>query len=246
VGVTVFLDVHSHVVPSGDDGAKSVEEGLALCREAAQGGTSVLVATPHVWPELTLFREREEAVLAAHAEMAAKAARFGLELQLGYELTPAPARLDEDPRRYRLGLYPAVLLEVPFHGSLSLSQRLAEHVEAAGLTPVIAHPERAEAVIDNPGLAAALRERGWLLQVNSTSLLGYHGPEQELTAWRLLDDDLVDLVSSDGHRTARPPVLDEAYKVVQARVGERADALFTGGPLSRLTRSDGVDLAERR
>jgi len=242
----VFVDVHSHVVPSGDDGAKSVEEGLELCREAAQRGTSVLVATPHIWPELTLFRERGEAVRAAHAEMAEKARRFGLELQLGYELTPAPARLDEDPRRYRLGLFPAVLLEVPFHGSLSLSERLAEHVEAVGLTPVIAHPERAEAVIDNPGLAAALRERGWLLQVNSTSLLGYHGPEQELTAWRLLDDDLVDLVSSDGHRTARPPVLDEAYKLVRARVGERADALFTGGPLAELAASDGVDLAQRR
>jgi protein-tyrosine phosphatase len=245
VGV-VFVDVHSHVVPSGDDGAKSVEEGLALCREAAERGTSLLVATPHVWPELTLFPEREEAVRAAHADMAENARRLGLELQLGYELTPAPARLDEDPRRYRLGLFPAVLLEVPFHGSLSLSERLAEHVEAAGLTPVIAHPERAEAVIDNPGLAAALRERGWLLQVNSTSLLGYHGPEQELTAWQLLDDDLVDLVSSDGHRTARPPVLDEAYKIVRARVGERADALFTGGPLGDLARSDGVDLAERR
>ena len=242
----VFVDVHSHVVPSGDDGAKSVEEGLKLCREAAAHGTSLLVATPHVWPELTLFPEREEAVRGAHADMAEEARRLGLELQLGYELTPAPARLDEDPRRYRLGLFPAVLLEVPFHGSLSLSERLAEHVEAVGLTPVIAHPERAEAVIDNPGLAAALRERGWLLQVNSTSLLGYHGPEQELTAWQLLDDDLVDLVSSDGHRTARPPVLDEAYKIARARVGERADALFTGGPLGDLARSDGVDLAERR
>lgn len=244
----MFVDVHSHVVPSGDDGVKSVEEGLELCREAAQRGTSVLVATPHIWPELTLLPEREEAVRAAHAEMAEKAERFGLELQLGYELTPAPARLDEDPRRYRLGLYPAVLLEVPFHGSLSLSERLAEHVEAAGLTPVIAHPERAEAVIGNPGLAAALRERGWLLQVNSTSLLGYHGPEIELTAWRLVDEGLVDLVASDGHRSARPPFLDDAFDLVRARVGERATALFDGRALPEpaLADRDRVDLAQRR
>ena len=110
----VFVDVHSHVVPSGDDGARSVEQGLELCLEAAQHGTSVLVATPHIWPELTLFPEREEAVRSAHAEMAEKAQRFGLELQLGYELTPAPARLEEDPWAYRLGVFPAVLLEVPY------------------------------------------------------------------------------------------------------------------------------------
>ena len=49
-----FVDVHSHVVPSGDDGVQSVEEGLALCRAAAERGTAVLFATPHVWPTLTL------------------------------------------------------------------------------------------------------------------------------------------------------------------------------------------------
>src|SRR5919108_59613 len=56
----VFVDVHSHVVPSGDDGAQSIEEGLELCRGAAAHGTSVLVATPHVWPMLPLPPEREE------------------------------------------------------------------------------------------------------------------------------------------------------------------------------------------
>ena len=239
----MFVDVHSHVVPSGDDGAQSIEEGLDLCRGAVAAGTSVLFATPHVWPMLPLIVEREDAVRAAHAEMAPAAAQFGLDLQLGFELTPTATLLEEDPRRYRLGDVPAVLMEVPFHGSLSLAERLAEHIQGSGLVPVIAHPERSEAVGEDPGLAAGLRERGWLLQVNATSLLGYHGSHIEATAWALIDDGIVDIVASDGHRTARPPHLDDAFRTVQRRLGEGARALFDGRALPA---RDRVDLAERR
>ena len=43
-----FVDVHSHVVPSGDDGSRTIEQGLALCRLAVEAGTEILFATPHV------------------------------------------------------------------------------------------------------------------------------------------------------------------------------------------------------
>src|SRR5919109_1794793 len=237
----MFVDVHSHVVPSGDDGAKTVAEGLSLCREAARRSTGVLFATPHVWPLLTLDDEREQAVRAAHAEMAAPAAEWGLELRLGWELTPSPALLNEDPDRYRLGELPAVLMEVPFQGSLRLAESLGEHIEGSGLTPVIAHPERSERVVADPGLAAGLHERGWLLQLNATSLLGYHGSEIEAAAWRLLDEGLADLVGSDGHRAARPPHLDAAHKLARGRFGGAADALFDGRGLPT---GDRVDLAQ--
>jgi protein-tyrosine phosphatase len=239
----VFVDVHSHVVPSGDDGASSVEEGLELCRSAAEHGTTILFGTPHVWPMLPMPPEREEQIRAAHAEMAPEAARFGLDLRLGFELTPSPALLDEDPQRFRLGDLPAVLMEVPFHGSLRLAERLGEHIEGAGLVPVIAHPERSQAVLADPGLAADFRERGWLLQLNATSVIGYHGPDIEECAWRLLEESLAGLVASDGHRHARPAHVDDAYGVVKERLGERAGALFDG---SALPTGDRVDLAERR
>jgi len=47
-----FVDCHSHVVPPGDDGAQTLEEGLELCRLAADAGTEILFAPPHVWPHL--------------------------------------------------------------------------------------------------------------------------------------------------------------------------------------------------
>lgn len=242
----MFWDVHSHVVPSGDDGAQTLAEGIALCRSAAEHGTSVLFATPHVWPSLPLGSDREEEIRAAHAEVAREASAFGLELRLGFELTPTAALLDEDPARYRLGGLPAVLMELPFHGSLRLAEALAERIEAAGLLPVIAHPERSEAVAADPGLAAGLRERGWLLQMNATSVLGYHGAVVEATAWQLLADARVDLFGSDGHRASRPARLDAACRFVEARLGEGARRLFDGSALAGLAARDGVDLAERR
>jgi protein-tyrosine phosphatase len=242
--VAGFVDVHSHVVPSGDDGVRSLEEGIALCAEAAVRGTRVLYATPHVWPTLHLTPGREREVREAHGELAA--AGHGLDLQLGWELTPQEGLLAEDPERYRLGGLPAVLMEIPFLGPLALSLRLGHRIEAAGLTPVVAHPERAESILADPSAAAGLRERGWLLQVNATSLLGCHGPAQEEAAWTLVEDGLADLVASDGHRAARPPFLDEAHGLVRKRVGERADALFDGSALAALARADGLDLAQRR
>jgi protein-tyrosine phosphatase len=228
----VFVDVHSHVIPSGDDGVGSAAEGLDLCRQAAERGTSVLFGTPHVWPHDPMTPNREEAVRAAHARMAPVAATFGLDLKLGFELTPATPLLEQDPRRYRLGGLPAVLMELPFAGPLALAERVAEHIEAAGLTPVIAHPERADAILDEPERAEALAERGWLLQVNGTSLLGHHGSGREALAWRLVEDGLVAVIASDGHRQARPPFLDEAYRAARERIGEEeADALFDGSRL---------------
>lgn len=229
-----FVDVHSHVVPSGDDGADSAAEGLDLCRGAAEHGTGVLFATPHVWPHLPLTPEREREVRAAHAAMAREASASGLGLRLGFELTPSPQLLEEDPGRYRLGDLPAVLMELPFAGPLGLAERVATEIEAAGLTPILGHPERAGRVQERPDVLRGYVERGWILQLNATSLTGRHGPEPERLAWRLLHEGLAGIVASDGHRRTRPPQLDAAYRVVRAALGEEADALFDGSALSGL------------
>src|ERR671922_2497131 len=160
-----FVDVHSHVVPSGDDGAQSMAEGAALCLAAAEHGTRTLFATPHVAAHVPPNEERE-ALVAERAEELRD--RTGIDLRLGWELTPIAELLDEDPRRYALEDLDVVLMEVPFTGSADLLVALAEHVEAAGLTPLIAHPERTEAVLERPSLPVDLAERGRPLQVKST------------------------------------------------------------------------------
>jgi protein-tyrosine phosphatase len=231
-----FVDCHSHVVPSGDDGAATIADGVALCRGAAAHGTSVLFATPHIWPHLTLTAEREAEIREAFARVRPQA---GLELRLGFELTPTRALLRDDPHRYVLEGTDCVLMEVPFAGPADILFALAEHTEAAGLRPLIAHPERTEAVLAEPRLARDLAERGWELQVNSTSLLGRHGVEPEELGWQLIEDGLAGVVASDGHRTTRAPQLDEAYTLAEQRLGERALALFDGTAL-------GVDATRSR
>jgi protein-tyrosine phosphatase len=223
-----FVDCHSHVVPSGDDGVFSIAEGLELCRAAADRGTSVLFGTPHVLPHLRLTPEREAAVRSAYEAMRPQA---GLELRLGFELTPDRRLLDEDPARYELGGTRCVLMEVPFTGPADLFVRVAEHIEDEAFQVVVAHPERTESVLADPGLAAELAARGWLLQVNATSLLGRHGGEIEELAWALLEGGTAALVASDGHRATRPPFLDEAYAAAFDLLGESAVGLFDGTAL---------------
>ena len=224
-----FVDCHSHVVPSGDDGVGSIDEGIALCREAARHGTRVLYATPHVWPHLVLTESREAAVREAFAAVRENA---GLDLRLGWELTPTGALLDEDPHRYVLEGTECVLMEVPFVGPADIVFALAELTASAGLQPVIAHPERTEAVLDRPSLADEFAARGWLLQVNATSLLGRHAEEAADLGWDLLDRGVATIVASDGHRPTRPPHLDEAYELAVHRLGEEhALRLFDGSGL---------------
>jgi protein-tyrosine phosphatase len=224
-----FVDIHSHLVPSGDDGVQSVAEGLTLGRDAFEHGTRLLYATPHVSPALPLTDEREERIRNAFGELRHL---VPLELRLGFELTPMPSLLDEDPRRYLLEQTELVLVEIPFVGPADVFLAVGEWIEHAGLTPVVAHPERTEAVLTNPGLADELAERGWPLQVNASSLLGRHSAEMEREGWRLVDEGLAALVASDGHRATRPMLLDGAYELARARVGEdRALALFDGSAL---------------
>jgi len=219
-----FVDIHSHVVPSGDDGAQSVEYGIALCREAARRGTSVLYATPHVWAHLPLTADRERAVLAAFEQVAAAAP---LELRLGYELAPARWLLREELSRYALERTESVLIEVPFVGSPDVTIALAERAEAQGLQTVIAHPERGEEV--GLAMAESFAERGWQLQINSSSLLGRHGAEAEQIGWRLLRDGSAAFVASDGHRETRPPYLDAAFDLAKGELGAEAALRYFDG-----------------
>jgi protein-tyrosine phosphatase len=229
-----FVDCHSHAVPSGDDGAQTLEEGLELCALAAAAGTEILFATPHIWPHLTLTAGREAEIRRAFEELRERAP---LELRLGFELTPAPPLLRENPGRYVLEGTKIVLVEVPFSGPADGFIAAAEHIEAAGLVPLVAHPERTEAVRERPELAHEIAVRGWPLQVNATSLLGRHGPEAEAIAWRLVERGDTAIVASDGHRVSRPPRLDDAYELVRARVGEEAALPLFDGSLLGLSRS---------
>ena len=107
----------------------------------------------------------------------------------------------------------------------------AAFAEGAGLLPILAHPERSDAVLDEPSHVNVARERGWLVQLNASSVLGEHGRAEKALAWELLGDGLVDLVASDGHRASRPPFLNAVYSVLTERLGTNALKLLDGSAL---------------
>ena len=222
-----FIDCHSHVAPSGDDGARSVGEGVELCRAAAASGTHVLYATPHVWPDLRMHEARErrfrDAVAAMRDEL------DGLDLRIGFELTPDAALLDDDPHRYALEGTGTCLVESPFSGGLALFYAVAEHVEAAGLTPLVAHPERSLSFLGTSGQIDRLLERGWPLQLTAGSLTGRSGPDSQRLAWQLLERCDRIVVASDGHGASRPARLGDAWHAVTERLGDEIAARAFGG-----------------
>jgi protein-tyrosine phosphatase len=231
-----FVDVHSHVVPAGDDGAATIEEGLELCRLAYEAGTEILFATPHAhapWDQYPRTAGRDRRYAESLAEMRSEVAAWGLDLRRGWEVYPSEIA-GNDPDDLVLDGTRAVLIEFPgswldIEDPIAQVVDAAELAEAAGLVPVLAHPERCRPVAADPESVRPLAERGWILCLNAPSLVGGHGTTAERTSWSLLDAGLVGMAASDGHTVARPPTLDTAYRLVRERRGDEiALPLFDG------------------
>ncbi len=235
-----FLDLHTHVVPTGDDGAATIEEGLALCRQMAAEGTTVVYATPHAHPPDAWYPVTEERVALAranHAEMKPLCAELGLDLRLGWELA-ATGVLVGSLEDYVLEGTQAILLELPgpwfsFEDEVEVTRRQAAEIRAAGFEVILAHPERSLGVQRRPENLLDLTEEGALVCFNADSFLGLHQEGTADCVWRLLELGVGDFVASDAHRAGRPSRLREAVEAIAARYGqERALALAQGGALT--------------
>jgi protein-tyrosine phosphatase len=240
--VAGFVDLHTHVVPSGDDGAATVEEGLTLCRQMAADGTAVVYATPHAHPPdawYPITAKRVAMARASYAEMKPACAEFGLDLRLGWELS-ATGALVGDLSQYVLEGTHAILLELPgpwfsFEDEVEVTRQQAAEIRAAGFEVILAHPERSPGVQRRPELLLELVEEGALVCFNADSFVGAHGEGCESCGWRLLQLGVGDFVASDAHRGNRPSRLYEAVEAISARYGaERALALADGRALERL------------
>ncbi len=199
----------------------------------------MLFATPHAhaqWDHHPRTPERERLFEEAFPAVRAIVSEWGLDLRRGWEAFPTVLR-DRDPHDFLLEGTRAVLVEFPgfwlnFRDDSELVLEAADRILAAGLVPVIAHPERSIALRHSLDPALSLVERGCLLCPNGDSALGDNGPQIEETFWQLIDEGLVSLIASDGHRAPRPPRLDEAHRILAERCGaEIVEPLFDGSAL---------------
>jgi protein-tyrosine phosphatase len=230
-----MIDLHFHCLPFIDDGPKSWDDAVALCRLAAEEGVTTIVATPHVLRDPWINddpRERDELLLKLNDLVGGSPAILpGCELYFTTELADLVEEGPAGPLTL-LNRGDHVLVEFP---ALSVP-RSAEHIfhelELMGVTPVIAHPERNLELAGNPFRLADLIDRGAKAQVTAASLLGDFGPSAYDAAIDFHQRGLITIIASDSHNTTkRPPRMKESYDWVAANWGPaEARRLFVDNP----------------
>jgi protein-tyrosine phosphatase len=229
-----LIDLHNHILPGVDDGATTLADALAMARVARADGITTVVATPHRSP--WAYRADRADAERRLAEVATACVAEGIDLQLvlGSEAFVAP----DLPEQVRTGLALTInaghylLVEWPYDQYPPYSEPVLFELQVRGLHPVMAHAERYRVVQREPERLARLIERGLIVQVTASSLLGDAGPAIQRTAETLLQQGLAHLLATDSHSVAhRPPLLSLARERARVLVGdERAWALVRDVP----------------
>ncbi len=228
-----YVDLHCHLLPGLDDGAATMAATLAHAARLEAAGVREVACTPHVksneFPRIdliTLERLRDEAQRLIAGRGIDVRLHGGGELGHDDALLLAPDELEliaQGPGHARW-----LLLECPFEGIEDDFIDAAERLWELGYDLLLAHPERAAPVRGAEGRLLGLVDRGALLQVNATSLLGRHGPRARVVAEQLLGDGLVWCLASDGHPGTRDDTLDRGFEaLVAGGASERLAALLT-------------------
>lgn len=196
-----MIDLHSHILPGLDDGARDLDDALEIARTAAADGITTIAATPHVRED---YPTTADAMEQGVRQLRRAIEREGIDLQLlpGGEISIEQIdRLSKDElRRFGLGGNPAYLLvETPYRDWPLSFGNVVFRLGAYGITPVIAHPERNSDVQADIGKVADLVRAGALIQVTAASLDGRLGSRARACARKLIDAELVDMVGSDAH-----------------------------------------------
>lgn len=230
-----FVDLHTHLVPGVDDGAQSLEDSLRMLNRAFSNGTTVLAATPHVYPGVqkdneieTLLQARDQWVEWAGRECPQVRVMAGAEIHCTHALSDTLARFK---RRLSLNAGDYFLLEFPFDMLFPGLDELLFILQGDGWIPVIAHPERNAVIQRNPEVLSRLVRAGALTQVNAGSLMGWFGEAARQSAVRLLRSNLVHVVASDAHwPDERPADLSGAFAVLTDLGVEYPDLLLRRNP----------------
>ena len=231
-----MVDIHSHILYGLDDGARTLEESVAMVRLAAESGTTDIVATPHADLHYAYRLELVEQRISELTEAAAGAVRIhrGCDFHLYYEniqqALENPARFTINQKRYLLVEFSDVMI-------LDSATEVFNRMLAAGTTPVITHPERNALLARSLGQITRWVDAGCRVQVTAHSFLGRFGRRAKAAAVRLIERRLVHFIASDAHDTEhRPPVMDGAYRYIAKEYGKVcAEALFVGNPSAALT-----------
>jgi len=235
-----MIDIHAHILPGVDDGAKNWEQSLEMARMAVQDGIRTMVATPHLFKgrafDLSQINDKD-LILQRLAQLRQKLSEEhipleilpGCDFPLGFEslklLDDGRALTINDANRY-------LLLELPDTSLPPAMEEICFHLQSKGITPIITHPERHMIIQEMPQKLKRLIDLGCLVQMTGNSLTGWFGRRVKKISRQLLKLGCVHLLATDAHDPkARPPLLSQAVKELSRLIGEnRAQAMVNDIP----------------
>jgi protein-tyrosine phosphatase len=235
-----LIDIHHHILPGLDDGPPDADGALAMCRSAADDGITTIVATPHMLDGV-YHVTREEILRGVEALNRLLEERWG-ERAAGGPPGSSPARTTLPPRilpgadvhlhedlvaKVKRGEVVTVndtgaylLLELPPTVTLSRLGRFLADLLAAGVRPILTHPERHPRIAGEAGELEGWVKAGGLVQVTAGAYLGRFGRTALEAAERWTAEGLVHVVASDAHPLpGRGVAMGAAAERVRARAG---------------------------
>ncbi len=231
-----MIDLHNHILPGVDDGARDMEEAVAMARMAVADGIHTVVATPHVrHPTFHVETvDRDRALKELNERLTKESIPLtvlpGAEIHLFDDLLVSV----EADATLALGGGRWILLEWPNDVSLSLMKSIVFDAQIKGMTVLLAHAER-HPDAKSETLIADLVRAGLKLQINADSLTRRFTGRIGRTAKRLIRDGHCHVLASDAHDvTGRPPRLTAALAVAKSLIGPQAESFVMEHPASVL------------
>lgn len=218
-----MIDLHCHILPGIDDGAKTLEDSLAMARIAVADGIHTLACTPHIYPGM--YMNDGPGIARARDALQVELDRQGIPLKLvvGADVHLVPGLIEG----LRSGRVPTLngsryfLLE-PSHTTPPprLEDQVFELI-VAGYTPIVTHPERLSWVEGHYPVFLRLIEQGAWMQVTAGALTGVFGKRARYWGERFIGEGHTHLLATDAHTTGRRlPRLTEGLAVARRLVGE--------------------------
>jgi protein-tyrosine phosphatase len=225
------VDIHSHILPEVDDGSKSWEMSVAMCRMAAADGITHQVATPHANDRYPYDRAHLQGMLTQLQQQVGDAIKLtlGCDFHLSYDnLQDVLA----NPARYAIEGSHYMLVEL---SNYSVPQQTTDcflKLGDRGITAVITHPERNPILRESLQRVVEWAEQGCVIQMTASALTGFWGERTRRAAHWLLEHDAVHVLATDAHDTQkRVPILSAARDAAAEIYGEEvAQALVEANP----------------
>ncbi|MCA9542951.1 MAG: hypothetical protein KC613_01135 [Myxococcales bacterium] len=229
-----WADLHLHVLPGIDDGARDLQASLEMCRGLADLGYRRLIATPHADGRRHTYGPDRIQALCGEVQTALTAEGIPIELGWGAEYAYGD-RFHQDltgAGLITLGNSRYILLELPEQFMPATMPQVLFEVGTAGYFPIIAHPERCEPFHDNLDRLLQIAGGRAIIQVSFRSLAGTFGRTIKKTAWRLVEDGHAELLATDCHSPKElkkivRPVLKALHRKVSA---DRLDRMLRRTP----------------